>query len=88
VFDNEHDGASVVAAGRTTGSKHYAVLDAHAGEKSITIALENTPEVRALILTWLAEAEVSSEEALVFIARNADNAPRRLVLQVAAKKAA
>jgi hypothetical protein len=82
IFDDAHLGA-IISDFRYVGSKHNVVIDGHAGEKSLTINLANTPEVRALIFAWLAEAEVSSEDVLVIGARDSDNARRRLVLSLA-----
>lgn len=81
VFDGDH-AASVISGFRYVASKHNVVVDGHAGEKSMTIALANTPEVRALIEAWLVEAAVSPENVLVIGARDADNASRRLVLSL------
>ena len=82
IFDDQHTGP-IIRDYRYVGSKHGVVVDGHAGGKSMTIALANTPEVRALILNWLAEAEVTGEDTLVIGARDAENASRRLVLSLA-----
>jgi len=82
IFDDDHTGP-IIKDFRYVTSKHNVVVDGHAGEKSITIAVDNTPEVRAMLLRLLVQAETSPDKVLVFSARNAPNAPRRLVLSLA-----
>lgn len=88
VFDGHHMSPSAACrAGRgDTNSREQVVLDVHAGPTSATVTVMNTPETREVIRKWLKRAETTTHNALVITARDAKNAPRRLVLQTVTVK--
>lgn len=60
VFDDDHAAGNIspsLAPGSYVGSLHHAVVDGLAGPHSLTITLDNTSEVRVLLLEMLVAAE-------------------------------
>jgi hypothetical protein len=83
VFDDQHQpGANISAKAPENGyvgSKHHAVYDGMAGPFSMTIVLNNTPEVRELLLNALARAEAENSDFIIVAARNRRDPEHRTV---------
>ena len=80
-FDDRHVSSSVKDLTYIT-AKDGVVIDFHAGAKSGTIKVENTPAVRDALLRLLTEAEANPDKDLLSICAREHNGTDALILHL------
>jgi hypothetical protein len=78
IFDGNHNGPKI-SDRHNTKSRHHVVIDAHAGKKIVEMVLDAS--VLPLLIEFCGLALASGDPYIVFVARDAVNAPRRFVMQ-------